>query len=162
MKTWMLGLFLAALVVPAGNADDLLLSFSGGIGVDPVSGISAGAPVLNVVRGVSPGGLPWRIAKLDANVDVSGRIQVRGRGLLLAGGDNIGTTLNQSVHAILFCGSVAHATPSAGVPLAPNGDFTIDDKLSPTPTSPCANPVLLIANPGPRWFAAGILKNDDD
>lgn len=166
MKTWMLGLFLAALVVPAGKADDLLLSFNGGIGVDPVSGIAAGAPVLNVVRGTSPGGAPWVIAKLNASIDVSGRIKVRGRGLLLAGGNGIGTTAGQSVHAILFCGpaatATAHATPAAGVALAANGDFTIDDTLSPAPPNPCTTPVLLIANPAPRWFAAGILANDED
>src|SRR5437016_3822968 len=44
MKIWTLGLFLAALIVPAGNASDSLLAFNGGIGVDPVSGISAGSP----------------------------------------------------------------------------------------------------------------------
>jgi hypothetical protein len=166
MKTWILGLFLAALVVPASQADDLLLRFNGGIAVDPVSGISAGAPVLNVVRGTSPGGVNWVIAKLNANIDVSGRIKVRGRGLLLAGGNGIGTNGAQSVHAILFCGPAAtpttHSTPAAGVPIAANGDFDIDDTLSPAPPNPCDTPVLLIANPAPRWFAAGILANDDD
>ncbi len=166
MKTWTLGLLFAVLAVPAGQADDQLLSFSGGIGVDPVSGIAAGAPAPNVVRKVGPGGVPWTIAKLTANIDVSGRIQVRGRGLLLAGGDGIGTNGNQSVHAILFCGpaatATAHSTPAAGVPLAANGDFSIDDSLSPAPPNPCTTPVLLIANPAPRWFAAGILANDDE
>jgi len=166
MKIWTLGLFLAALIVPAGNASDSLLAFNGGIGVDPVSGLSAGAPVANVVRKVGPGGVPWRIAQLTASVDVRGRISVRGHGLLLAGGDGIGTNGAQSVHAILFCGPAAtatsHATPAAGVPLAANGDFRIDDVLSPAPPNPCTTPVLLIANPAPRWFAAGILANDED
>jgi hypothetical protein len=166
MKTWTLGLFLAALVVSPGKADDSLLSFDGGIAVDPVSGIAAGAPAPNVVRGVQPGGAPWRIARLTASIDVSGHITVSGRGLLLAGGNGIGTNGAQSVHAILFCGpaatATAHATPAAGVPLAANGDFRIDDMLSPTPPNPCGTPVLLIANPAPRWFAAGILANDED
>ena len=171
MKTWTLGLFLAALVVSPGKADDsLLLSFDGGIGVDPVSGIAAnGAPTANVVRGVGPGGAPWRIARLTASIAVSGHITVRGRGLLLAGGNGIGTNGAQSVHAILFCGPVApattataHATPAAGVALAANGDFRIDAMLSPTPPNPCGTPVLLIANPAPRWFAAGILASDED
>jgi len=167
MKTWMLGLFLAALVVPAGQANDQLLSFNGGIAVDPVSGVTAtGAPALNVVRGVSPGCVNWVISKLNASIDVSGRIKVRGRGLLLAGGNGIGTNGAQSVHAILFCGpaatATAHSTPAAGVALAANGDFEIDDTLTPAPPNPCTTPVLLIANPAPRWFAAGILANDED
>jgi hypothetical protein len=158
----MLSLFVAVLIAPAGNAGDLLLSFNGGIGVDPVSGVSAGAPVLNVVRGTQPGGAPWRIAQLRASIDLSGRIQVRGKGLLLAGGNNIGTTGGQSVRAILFCGTVSHTTTVTGVLLAPNGDFRIHDLLTPTPPNDCAAPVLLIANPAGRWFAAGILENDSD
>ncbi len=145
MKTWTLGLFFAALVVSPGKADDSLLSFDEGIAVDPVSGIAAGAPAPNVVRGVQPGGAPWRIARLTASIDVSGHITVRGRGLLLAGGNGIGTNGAQSVHAILFCGpaatATAHATPAAGVALAANGDFRIDDTLSPTPPNPCGTPV---------------------
>ncbi len=167
MKTWMLGLFLAVLVAPAGKATDLLLSFNGGIGVDPVAGINAatGLPTANVVRGTSPAGAPWRIAKLSASIDVSGRIEVHGRGLLLAGGNGIGTNGNQSVRAVLFCGPAAtatsHGTGAAGVALAANGDFHIDDSLSPAPENPCTTPVLLIVNPAGRWFAAGILENDE-
>src|SRR6267142_6775954 len=40
--------------------------------------------------------------------------------------------------------------------------FRIDDLVTPAPPSPCATPVLLIANPAGRWFAAGILENDED
>ena len=165
-KTWTLGFVLAALAVPAGKASDQLLRFNGGIGVDPVSGIAAGAPTPNTVRGVGPGGAPWRIAKLTASIDVGGRISVRGRGLLLAGGNNIGTNGGQNVRAILFCGPAAtatsHTTTVAGVPLAANGDFRIDDTLTPRPPNPCTTPVLLITNPAPRWFAAGILANDEN
>ena len=46
----------------------------------------------------------------------------------------------------------------AGVPLAPNCDFRIDDILSPAPNG-CASPVLLIRSAGNRtWFAAGFPK----
>jgi hypothetical protein len=166
MKTWMLGLFLAALIAPAGNAAEPLLSFSGGIAVDPVSGIAAGAPVLNVVRGVNPGGVPWHIDRLTANIDVNGRINAAGRGLLLAGGNGIGTNGGQSVHAVLFCGpaatATAHSTDPAGVPLAANGDFRIDGTLTPAPPADCATPVLLIVSAANRWFAAGILANDGE
>jgi hypothetical protein len=168
MKIKVLGLFLAALVAPAGRATDLLLSFRGGIGVDPVGGINAttGLPTPNVVRNVGPGGALWRIGSLRADIDVTGRIKVVGRGLLLAGGNGIGTNAGQSVHAILFCGPAAtatmHTTTVAGVPLAANGDFRIDDALTPAPPASCTTPVLLIANPAPRWFAAGILASDEE
>src|SRR5678816_3200517 len=145
---------------------DLLARFEGGIGVIPVTG--GAGPVnadgtfpnvkLNIVRGVSPAG-PWRIADLRAEVFTDGRIQVRGRGLLLASGNSIGTNANQSVFATLICEAAApfvqRNTTLTGVPLAPNGDFRIDDTLSEIPTE-CASPVLLIRSLGGAWFAAGI------
>src|SRR5207302_5268287 len=112
------------------------------------------------------GGAPWVIAKLRAEIRFDGRIRVSGRGLLLAGGNGIGTNGNQNVRAVLFCGPAAaatsHGTAAAGVPLQPNGDFRIDDTLAPPPPASCTTPVLLIMNPAGRWFAAGIPANDRD
>ena len=155
-------------IVSAQNNGDL--KFKGGIGVIPVTGVAANGTVnLNVVRGVNPAG-PWRIADLDAVVEPNGHIKVKGRGLLLAAGNGIGTNAGASVHATLFCGPAATATAfdEPGVALAPNGDFTIDDFLTgntPLPL-PCENPVLLIrsgAVPGQGvWFAAGIPKVEEE
>jgi hypothetical protein len=138
------------------------LKFKGGIGVIPVTGIAAnGAATLNIVRGVSPGG-PWRIAALEAVIGADGHIKVVGHGLLLASGNGIGTNAGQIVHATLFCGpaltATAHNSNPAGVALEADGDFTIDDFLSPPQPTPCDNPVLLIRNVGGVWFAAGIPK----
>lgn len=112
----------------------------------------------NTVRGVNPAGQIWVIAALSADVSVDGRITVDGRGLLLGGGNGIGTTNNQSVRATLICGTTLHSSDL--VPLEPNGDFRIDDVLTPAPPDPCDDPVLLIRNPGGSWFAAGIPKLD--
>lgn len=136
------------------------LQFKGGIGVITATGVAANGTVnLNTVRGVPPGS-PWRIAALTAEVGFNGHIQVVGRGLLLANGNGIGTNAGQSVHATLFCGPAAtateHSTGKGGVPLQSNGDFRIDDFLSPVPPATCDNPVLLIRNVGGVWFAAGI------
>jgi hypothetical protein len=138
------------------------LKFKGGIGVIPVTGVAANGTVnLNVVRGISPGS-PWRIAALDADVSFDGHIKVVGRGLLLASGNGIGTNAGQSVHATLFCGPAATATPHnstpTGVALDANGNFRIDDFLTPLQPTVCENPVLLIRNVGGVWFAAGIPK----
>jgi hypothetical protein len=147
-------------------ADDLLAKFKGGIGVDPVSSIGPTGPVANVVRGISPPGQPWVIRALTAEVKADGRIHVEGRGLLLAGGNAIGMNGGQSVFATLICGPLpngpftVHSTPIANaVALAADGDFRIDDILSPAPSHPCDNPVLLIRSAtiaGGPWFAAGI------
>jgi hypothetical protein len=150
----------------AASADDSLAKFKGGIGVIPVSagaGTAATAEVVNrnVARGVQPPGQPWVISDLSAEVKTDGSIRVRGRGLLLAGGNGVGGNGGQSVFATLICEAAApfveHSTAAAGVPLGPDGDFRIDDVLDPLPPIPCASPALFIRSTANRgWFAAGI------
>lgn len=160
----------------ASLADDSLAKFRGGIGVIPVSSgvVPAGQQPLtaevvnrNFVRGVPPPGQIWVIADLRAEAKTDGSIKVRGKGLLLGGGNGIGGNAGQSVRATLICEAAApfvlHDTDPV-VPLEANGDFKIDGVLNPMPPSVCASPVLLIRNPAGAWFAAGIPKaeHDDD
>lgn len=156
-------------------ADERLVRFDGGIGVIPVSsGVGDVTPPnpnqnanvnRNVVRGVQPAGQIWVIEGLRADVRTDGRIAVDGRGLLLGGGNNIGLNANASVFATLICATAVanqftqHSTTLTGVPLQADGDFRIDDVLTPAPSG-CASPVLLIRNAANQtWFAAGIPKN---
>lgn len=152
-KTLSAGLLsLASLAPLAAHAADPLVRFEDGIGSQPLR--SGGTP--NVVQGVNPGGLPWVISRLSADVSTDGQVRVDGRGLLLAGGNGIATNGNQSVRARLFCGGVP--SDSDLVPLDARGDFRITGLLSPIPTSPCVSPTLLIVSGGGAWFAAGIPK----
>jgi hypothetical protein len=158
-------LFLAALSTPLGAAETLA-EFEGGIGSQPFASV-ANAVATNDVRGVPPGGRPWEIRKLKATVrsDLGqARIVVRGEGLILGGGNAVGTpALPREVAATLFCNTNEQFN-SSSVPLNAAGDFEIKSALSsalgtPVPV-PCPNPVLLIRNapagvPG-AWFAAGI------
>jgi hypothetical protein len=151
-------LALAAFFAVPVPADQSLARFEGGIGSTPLK--SGGTP--NVVQGVNPGGLPWVITSLEANVEDDGHIRVDGRGLLLAGGNNIGRNGGQSVRARLFCGATAPTAHDSGVvPLDSDGDFTIDGPLTPMPPVICGNPTLLILNGAvtPAWFAAGIPRS---
>ena len=174
MSAWVL--FLVIVYPLSAAADDFLVKFKGGIGVIPVSAGVAVAPTLataqivesvnrNIVRGVQPPGQLWTIADLRADVKMDGSIKVRGRGLLLAGGNGIGGNAGQSVRATLICEAAApftlHNTDPV-VPLEPNGDFRIDAVLDPPPPAVCDRPVLLIRNPNGAWFAAGIVKRDSD
>jgi hypothetical protein len=170
-------LFLGIVYPLSAAAQDSLVKFKGGIGVIPVSvgvAVPPTAPTAltvesvnrNIVRGVQPPGQIWRIADLRADVKADGRITVRGRGLLLAGGNGIGSNANNAnVFATLICEAAApftlRNTALAGVPLEPNGDFRIDDTLDPAPVD-CASPVLLIRNAANQaWFAAGIQKREN-
>jgi hypothetical protein len=145
----------------SGDEREFLARFDGGIGVIPASNAAGG---VNSVRGVAPAPGPWRIASLRADIDIYGRVKVRGRGLLVANGNNIGTNLNQRVFATLICEvdkPVDRSTNKAGVPIEANGDFRIDDTLDQVPGE-CPSPVLLIRNTTGLWFAAGIPKLTDD
>jgi hypothetical protein len=147
---------LTLLLASSAIANDIIVAFKGGIGVIPVA-LASGAPVANAVQGIQPAGTPWRISALSAEVKQDGRIHVEGRGLLLAGGNGIGTNGGQKVFATLICGTTFSSTPVANaVVLAADGDFTIDDVLSPVPSSVCQSPILLIRNVAGVWFAAGI------
>jgi hypothetical protein len=163
----LIGGFFASSVV----ANDRLVQFQGAIGDIPVSNVAGtansdgtfSAVTRNTVRLVNPAGQIWVIAKLTADVKVDGHISVIGQGLLLGGGDAIGTNGGASVFATLICEDAApftqFSTNLAGVPLAANGDFAIDDMLTPAPPADCTSPVLLIrTTDGGTWFAAGIPK----
>ena len=141
-------------VLPQNLDRQNVVSFRGGIG-----DISTGSTD-TTVRGVAAAGQIWVIRDLAADVRQNGSIRLDGRGLLLGAGDAVGSNGNASVFATLFCandGNVPHSSNPAGVPLDVNGDFRIDDTLSPVPPNPCTSPVLLIRVTGPgSWFAAGI------
>ena len=83
-----LGTFAAACVLPAMAADHRL-AFDGGIGSQPFASVG-GVVAANDVRGIAPGGRPWVIGKLRAVVRQDGALTVKGSGLLLAGGSNVG------------------------------------------------------------------------
>jgi len=169
-------LFLGVTFPLSAAADnDTLARFKGGIGVIPVS--SGVAPVVsqltsevvnrNFVRGVQPAGQIWAIDKLEARVRMNGDIRVKGKGLILGGGNNAGRATGQSVFATLICEAAApfveRSTNLTGVLLAPNGDFDIDDTLAPLPPSECASPMLLIRTAGSgNWFAVGIPRQGND
>src|SRR3989442_14469175 len=86
------------------DSGDSLVKFEGGIGVHPVSNVSGTANAdgsfpnvtRNVVRGVNPAGQIWVVAERRARVKADGSIRVDGRGLLLAGGNSIGTNAGAS------------------------------------------------------------------
>lgn len=159
-----LALTLSLAAATAFASDDTLVRFKGGIGVDPVAGIdNAGMPVANMVRGVPPGGRAWVIRDLDARVGNDGSISVRGRGLLFAGGEAIGTRGGVAkVIATLFCDGLDFNSAAVDLDLA--GDFSVNGMFGAVPPAPCNGPVLLIRGAAgvQPWFAAGIPRVGND
>ena len=143
------------------------------IAVEPVANgtgpnLTSRTVTRNIVRDVQPATEPWRIAAFSAQVTTDGHISATGKGLVFAGGDTIGTALlvtdgataaSINVFATIICEPVApfDEHDSNPVPLAANGDFQINDVLSPPPPSSCTTPVLFIRNAGNKtWFAVGV------
>jgi hypothetical protein len=115
------------------------------------------------VRGQQPGGQIWTINKLQATVNTNGKVQVSGKGLVLAGGNNAGgIPAGLKVFATLSCLSTGtfalSSTSLTGVAVSPIGDFQINDTLSSPPPAACPNPLLLIQSAtNNHWFALGIV-----
>jgi hypothetical protein len=144
---------LGLLASTGAQAAGPLVRFEDGIGSQPLR--AGGTP--NVVFGHNPGGVPWVISRLSADISTDARVKIDGRGLLLGGGNAIGgIPPGLTVKGILFCAGVEHQTEV--VPVDERGDFRIEGFLNPFPPAVCNSPVLLITNPGGSWFAAGIPK----
>jgi hypothetical protein len=142
-----------------------LVSFEGGIGVQPnlnVTKTSDGkiVPIPNPVRGVDPDSVPWVVRTFSAAVDVEGILKLKVEGLVVAGGRGIGTSLNRSVRATLFCGSWQRFTyhnSATKTQLGEHGELAIAEQLLPKPPNPCIAPVLLLRETvNSSWIAAGV------
>jgi hypothetical protein len=147
-------------------ADDrgTLFKFDGGIGSQPFRNV-AGAPASNTVAGIAPGGTPWPIAAFKAEIRTDGHIRASAKGILLGGGDTIGTRGAPRQMAVsLFCRNAPVAPAVTGtlqtapytsdfVDLNTDGNFRLDSILKnasgATPPADCGDtaenrPVLLI------------------
>jgi hypothetical protein len=151
-KARLLVLALIVVMPVAATAGESLVRFDGRIGVIPISNVLVNADgtttvTRNIVRTVNSAGQIWVILDLKADVRADRRIKVHGRGLLLGGGNRVGTNAGARVFATPICEAAIpftlRSTDLAGVPLEADGDFQIDDVLSPDPPAECANPVLL-------------------
>jgi len=179
-----MGLAAVGTAMAHGPSPKLLFRFDSGVGVQPFRS-SAGAPVLNTVAGVAPGGAPWLISSFDAFIFKNGDVRAHGEGVLLGGADGLGSRAGpRQVVLSLFCRQAPAAGAATGalnlVPfnsepaeLDPDGNFDVrgalTDATGATPPLDCGNnvdnrPVLLIRTvaggaPG-AWFAAGLLADD--
>ena len=124
------GVWRPAAAQAAGNDDDngALLKFHT---MAPVTGAFVGAPTNpnggTPIRGIHGGGLPWALDAADGELSSDGRLRVRVRGLVLAGGPPsvIGTNPIPTFRAIV---SFENAAPifTAAVPASTAGDAQID------------------------------------
>lgn len=170
----MLALAMAGANVAHAQGKNPIARFDGGVGVqlalvggapNTVNPCPAGSDPL-VCENTNPAGRPWVISDLKAEVFGDGAFDIRGKGLIFAGGANVGRSGGVNVRARLYCGTGADArsftsTAADAVALAPNGDFRLAAKF-PVVNLPleCPNATLLVLNGNATgWFAAGIPKD---
>jgi hypothetical protein len=107
------------------------------------------------IRGQNAAGAPWRLQRGEARLSQRGELRVRVRGLVLQA---TGVNPVAAFKAILSC-----QTPDAGalvnvnlstatVPVGPNGNAEIRERLSGIP-SPCYAPIVFVTSAGGNWFA---------
>jgi hypothetical protein len=145
----------------------MLFAFNGGIASTPTLDATptttdptlANTVVRNFVRGWQPAPFPMRITSLKGTVSNPGHIKVDGRGLLVAGGDQIGTNGGLQAWASVLCGSEwIHTSVFAATPLSDAGDFSIDADLMGDVPASCESPLLLIRDRNrASWLAVGLL-----
>ena len=179
VNPFLTGIGLAASLTMANVfAADTLFKFEGGIGSQPLRAVPAGGtvPAVNTVAGVNPGGAPWPIASLKAEIRTDGRIQISAKGILLGGTDNIGTRGGPRKMVVsLFCRNPATPPAVAGtlqttpynsefVDLDPDGNFKFDSILTNSsgtiPPFDCGDlidnrPVLLLRTATPANATTG-------
>ena len=120
----------------------------------------------NVVGNITGGGQPWSTTGGEAKVNLSNnRIEFNVRGLVLAGGNTIGTpgAINQVKGTIICNAGTTNSTADTPlVELSATGDAQFSGETT-TPIPPdCApsNIAFLVRIAANRWIANGSVRND--
>ena len=117
----------------------------------------------NVVGNITGGGQPWTTLGGRARVDLgASRVNFDVQGLVLAGGNTIGTPgAVVQVKGTLVCdpGGANVTLDTALVPLSPEGDADFSGPIGPIPST-CnrSNVVFLIRIAADRWIANGAVR----
>jgi len=147
------GLLLPAMVSPAA-ADGVSVKWKTIIGIIQAA---------NMVGNIPGGGQPWSTLGGHASVDLSsGRVEFEVNGLVLAGGNSIGTPDNiNQVMGTLLCdpGGANLAFNTVLVPLSARGDAEFSGSVGPLPTT-CTptNVAFLVRIAAGRWIANGAVR----
>jgi hypothetical protein len=117
----------------------------------------------DVVGNIGGGGAPWTTLGGHASVDLSAsHVEFEVRGLVLAGGNSIGTPDNiVQVKGTLLCdpGGANLAIDTVLVTLSATGDAEFSGSVPPIPsTCTPSNVAFLIRIPANRWIANGAVR----
>ena len=119
----------------------------------------------NVVGGIAGGGQPWTTLGGRARVDLAkGQLDFDVQGLVLAGGNSIGTpaavTLVKGTLVCIVAGATQVTLDTTPVPLSPQGDADFSGPIGPIPSTCTSSNVAFlvrIAASG-AWIANGAVR----
>jgi opacity protein-like surface antigen len=118
----------------------------------------------NMVGNIQGGGQPWSTLGGEARVNLrTGHVEFEVRGLVLAGGNSIGTPDGiTQVKGTIVCnpGPTQFVVDTPLVPLSAQGDAEFEGNLSPFPTV-CTptNLAFLVRIAADRWIANGAVRS---
>ena len=116
----------------------------------------------NPIRGVSGGGLPWRIERGEGELRSDGRLEVRVEGLVLASAASVppelrGTNPVPNFRAVVSCESIVDGAAqtvnrtTGEFPATADGDAQIVTTIR-LPRA-CFAPIVFVTSPSGAWFA---------
>jgi hypothetical protein len=117
----------------------------------------------NLVFDITGGGQPWSTLGGEARVNLrTGKVEFDVRGLVLAGGNNIGTpdSITQVKGAIACGAGAANQRDTPLVPLSAQGEAEFEGNIGQLPVN-CteSNIVFLIRIAANRWIANGAVRS---
>jgi hypothetical protein len=128
---------------------------------ESMTGVSAAVAGTTNDRGIKAGGAPWVIRSGRGEVDRSGNVRVRVKGLVIPVAPFNGTNPVPNFKATVSC-------------LTPNGVINVSTGLFPANTAgdsringtvalpgQCNHPIVFVVSPGGSWFAMSNPEDDD-
>lgn len=136
----------------------------GGLEVGAMAGVPfAFTSIQEPMRGLLPGGLPWRIGSAKAELTTSGKVEVKFRDLLFAPGTGqlAGTNSIPAMKVVVSCVTEGALITNVSTPSFPvttgsgAGDGSVEARVSLPDT--CMAPLVFVTTLTDRWLAVGAL-----
>ncbi len=148
-------------LIAAGSATALAGERNGVLQFGSMVGVHGAAVGTVNNRGITGGGLPWVIASGRGEVDRTGEVTVRVKGLVIPVAPFNGTNPAPTFGAVVSCVTTGHVivnVSTAQFLANMAGDSTIDGMVALP--HPCNNPIVFVIGPNGAWFARSSAEDE--
>jgi hypothetical protein len=150
--------FFGGSVSTASAKEPKILEFDTMVGVP--AGLT-GAQSQGPLRGINGGGIPWTLSSASGELSVSGHLEIKVEGLVLAAGANAGSNPSATFRGLVSCvtstGSFQNILTepfpaTTGPAVSGGGNAKIETNVSLP--QPCIAPIIFVTSATGSWFAA--------